>query len=262
VVVATDGSVKDDGRMGAAYVALDNRLPPRSESFVVLGPPSSMRGELSGIDAAVADAPGEEDLTILTDSLTSIQKLASMQRQDFPERLNGHPEKVLLESLVRRINERARAQVFTRIVKCPAHKAHPLNEAADAAASRAAEEGDVETAALSHADSKAVRFCPRGRLTEWGAGVRRALAQVETSHYQALLTERLTRQATSDEPGADLPDDRRGGRAVSLTAQWLLRPEQGRQYLGAAMAEFEIFSNSVISACAIGSLGTRKPTVS
>jgi hypothetical protein len=90
VVVATDGSVKDDGRMGAAYVALDNRLPPRS--FVVLGPPSSMRGELSGIDAAVADAPGEEDLTILTDSLTSIQKLASMQRQDFPERLNGHPE--------------------------------------------------------------------------------------------------------------------------------------------------------------------------
>ena len=37
VVVATDGSVKDDGRMGAAYVALDNRLIPRS--FVVLGHP-------------------------------------------------------------------------------------------------------------------------------------------------------------------------------------------------------------------------------
>jgi hypothetical protein len=32
VVVATDGSVKDDGRMGAAYVALDNRLPPRMRS--------------------------------------------------------------------------------------------------------------------------------------------------------------------------------------------------------------------------------------
>jgi hypothetical protein len=71
VVVATDGSVKDDGRMGAAYVALDNtdRLPPRS--LVVLGPPSSLRGQLSGIDAAVADAPGDsdEELTILTDSL-------------------------------------------------------------------------------------------------------------------------------------------------------------------------------------------------
>jgi hypothetical protein len=140
--------------MGAAYVALDNRLPPRS--FAVLGPPSSMRGELSGIDAAVADAPGEEDLTILTDSLTSIQ--ASIQRAGLP-RLP---------------------------VRLP---------------------------------------------------VRRALAQVETSHHQAILTERLTRQATSDEPGADLTDNRRGGRPVSLTAQWLLRPEQGRQYLGAAMAE-------------------------
>ena len=216
VVVATDGSVKEDGRMGAAYVALDDRLPPRS--FVVLGPPSSMRGELSGIAAAVADAPGDEELTILTDSLTAIQKLAGMQRQDFQEWQNDLPEKALLESLVQQINERARAQVFTRIIK-------------------AAEEDDAETAALNHADSRAVRFYLRGRLTEWGAGVRKALAQSETSHHQALLTALLKREATSDDPGVDLTDDRRGGRAVSLTAQWLLRPEQGRQYLGAAMAE-------------------------
>jgi hypothetical protein len=159
-----------------------------------------------------------------------------MQRQDFQEWLDGHPEKALLESLVQRINERARAQVFARIIKVPAHRAHALNEAADAAASQAAEEADAETAALSHADSGAVRFYLRGRLTEWGAGVRRALAQVETSHHQALLTARLTRQATSDDPGVDHIDDRRGGRAISLTAQWLLRPEQGRQFLGAAMA--------------------------
>ena len=146
VVVATDGSVKDDGRMGAAFVALDNRLPPRS--FVVLGPPSSKRGEISGIEAAVDDAPGDEELTILTDNLSSIQKLAGMQRQDFQEWLDGHPEKALLESLVQRINERARAQVFARIIKVPAHRAHALNEAADAAASQAAEEADAETAAL------------------------------------------------------------------------------------------------------------------
>ena len=38
-----------------------------------------------------------------------------MQRQDFQELLNGQPEKALrvIESPVRRINERARAQVFT-----------------------------------------------------------------------------------------------------------------------------------------------------
>ena len=103
--------------MGAAYVSLDNRLPSRF--FSVLGPPSSMRGELSGMDAVVADAPGNEDLTILADSLASIQKLACMQRQDSQEGLNGHSEKALLESLVRRMNERARAQVFTRTIKVP-----------------------------------------------------------------------------------------------------------------------------------------------
>jgi hypothetical protein len=37
VVVATEGAVKDDGRMGAAYVSLDNSLPTRS--FAVLPPP-------------------------------------------------------------------------------------------------------------------------------------------------------------------------------------------------------------------------------
>ena len=68
------------------------------------------------------------------------------------------PEKALLQSLVQRINERARAQVFARIIKVPAHRAHALNEAADAAASQAAEEADAEATALSHADNGAVRF--------------------------------------------------------------------------------------------------------
>jgi ribonuclease HI len=109
-----------------------------------------MRGELSSIDAAVADAPGDEELTILTDSF---QKLAGMKWQDIREWLNGHPEKAFLESLVQRIIKRARAQVFTHIIKVPAHREHELNEAADAAASQAAEEADADTAALSHVDS-------------------------------------------------------------------------------------------------------------
>ena len=224
VVVATDGSLKDDGRMGAAYVCLDNQLPSRS--FVVLGPPSSLRGELSAIDEVVADAPLDKDLSVLTDSLTSILKLRNLQRQDFAEWLHGHPEKALLESLVKRINERARAQVFTRIIKVPAHRAHALNEAADAAASRAATEADDESVALSHTDSETVRFYVRGRLTEWGTGVRKALAQSAASQYHSHLTSL-----------AQLQEDRGGGGAVSLTAQWLLRPDQGRQYLGEALAE-------------------------
>ena len=118
VTVATDRAVKSDGRMGAVYVSLGDRLPARS--FVVLGPPSAMRAELSALDQAVADAPADEDLTVLTDSLTSLQRLQNLQRRDWPEWLHGHPEQVLLESLVARLNERARKQVLTRLVKVPA----------------------------------------------------------------------------------------------------------------------------------------------
>ena len=49
---------------------------------------------------------------------------------------------------------------------------------ADAAASRAAVDGDEEATAVSHADNRAVRFVFEQRLTEWGAGLRRTLTQV------------------------------------------------------------------------------------
>ena len=74
------------------------------------------------------------------DSLTSLQKLQNIQRRDWLEWLYGHPEHVLLESLVSLLNERARKQVLTLLVKVPAHKGRPLNERADAAVSRAAME--------------------------------------------------------------------------------------------------------------------------
>ena len=232
VVVATDGAVKSDGRMGAAYVSLGDRLPARS--FVVLGPPSAMRAELSALDQAVADAPADEDLTILTDSLTSLQKLQNLQRRDWPEWLHGHPEQVLLESLVVRLNERARKQVLTRLVKVQAHKGHPLNERADAAASRAAMDTEVETAMLCHADSKAVRFVLENRLvTEWGAGIRRALTQVAAKQVRNRLIARLRQDSGSDAR----VEQRRQGQRVSLAAQWLLRQEEGRAFLGSAMAD-------------------------
>ena len=96
MVVAADGAVKEDaGRMGCAYVSLDDSAMPL-RAFVVFGPPSAMRAELSGLDQAVADAPLDQDLTILTDSLASMQKLEALQRKDFPELLHCHQERALL----------------------------------------------------------------------------------------------------------------------------------------------------------------------
>ena len=90
---------------------------------------------------------------------------------------------MLLESLVAWLNERARKQVVTRFIKLLAHKDYPINEFADAAASRAAMDGDGEAVALSHSDSKAVWFVFKGRLTEWGAVIRRALTQVAAKQF-------------------------------------------------------------------------------
>ena len=53
VVVATDGSLKRNGSMGAALVAKDGRLPARSAA--VFGQPSSIRQELTGIALALED---------------------------------------------------------------------------------------------------------------------------------------------------------------------------------------------------------------
>ena len=225
-IIATDGAVKEDGSMGAAYVALSNRIPARS--FVVLGPPSVMRAELSGLDQAIADAPAQEDLTLLTDSASSIKKLMHMQRRDFAEWLYDHPDGVLLSSIARRVNERAQGRVMTRFVKVPAHKAHALNEAADALASAAATEADGETVALCHADCRTVRFYVGEKLTEWGSRVRKALISVASQQYANQLRMSMNQQ------------DNNHREESSLTARWLLRPAQGRAHLGAAMAGMRI----------------------
>jgi hypothetical protein len=52
--------------MGAAFVALGNRVPARS--MAVFGSEMSVRPELTGIALALEYCPAEEDLAILTDS--------------------------------------------------------------------------------------------------------------------------------------------------------------------------------------------------
>jgi hypothetical protein len=119
IVVATDGSLKKSGVMGAAYVAKDNRLPSRIVEVFQVGPgqPSSIRPELTGIalaGLALEDCPGEEDLNIITDSLSSMRLLKSMQRQDFPLQLYRHTVLQLLLHVTKLINKRAESGRATR----------------------------------------------------------------------------------------------------------------------------------------------------
>ena len=118
-----------DGSMGAAMVAKDDRLPARS--VAVFGQPSSLLPELTGIAIALDDCPGEEDLNILTDSLSSMRLLKNMQRVDFPLSLHRHPVRQLLVHVVKLINRRSETGRATRFIKVRANRGEPLNELAD-----------------------------------------------------------------------------------------------------------------------------------
>ena len=227
IIVATDGSLKDDGRMGAAFVSMRNRLPSRS--VTVLGSASSTRPELTGIALALEASPSDEDLTILTDSLVSMTTLFSLRRADFPLSLHGNACKQLLTHVVTLLNRRHAAGVVTRLVKVKSHCGEPLNEAADALASAAAEEDNSPPPCTLHLDPDLVHFYVNGAPVEWGPAVRNRLLQVAAD---SVATE-LGRQRLSTDGTA---------RPVAITSAWLLRQDQGRQVLGKTLKKLKIDS--------------------
>jgi hypothetical protein len=93
--------------MGAVFVAKDGKV--QECSVAVFGQPSSIRPELTGIALALEECPIEEDLTILTDSLSSVDLLQSMQRGGFTLSLYSHSVLYLLQHVVKLLNRRAAA---------------------------------------------------------------------------------------------------------------------------------------------------------
>ena len=216
VVVGSDGSLRKDGAMGAAYAAKENRVPARS--VAVYGSPSSCRPELTAIAMACEDVRREEDLTILTDSLSCMVRLKSLQRRDFPLWLYRHPLRQLLVHTVRLINARAEAGSVTRFIKVKSHRGEPLNEAADTLAAAAAE---LDPSRPLDLDPEAVYFTLNGSQVEWGPQLRNHLVQVAATRGLALIGSVTRRRDGSSSPAH-----------VPLSTAWLLRPEQGRSTLG------------------------------
>ena len=228
IIVATDGSLKDDGRMGAAFVSMRNRLPSRS--VTVFGSASSTRPELTGIALALEASPPNEDLTILTDSLVAMTTLFSLRRADFPVSLHGNACRQLLTYVVRLFNRRHEAGVVTRLVKVKSHCGEPLNEAADALASAAAEADDWPSPCPLHLDPDSVHFYLNGAPVEWGSSVRNRLIQMAADRVATELSrQRLRRDGAA--------------RPVAITTAWLLRQDQGRQVLGETLKKLKTDSS-------------------
>jgi len=227
IVVATDGSLKKSGAMGAAVVAKDGRIQARS--VAVFGQPSSIRPELTGIALALEESPAEEDLNILTDSLSSMRLLMGMQRKDLPLSLHRHSVRQLLLHVVKLINNRAEAGRSTRFIKVRAHRGEPLNEAADALAAAAAESDPVRSVAMD-LDPDAVHFSYKEVWVEWDARVRDELVQraAERCVTRTLRSKRGRAGVEASPP------------TLPLTASWLLRPNQGRSTLGKVLGEMKV----------------------
>jgi ribonuclease HI len=227
IVVATDGSLRKNGAMGAAFVSKDNRLPARS--VAVFGQPASIRPELAGLALPLEDCPLDEDLNILTDSQSSIDLLKALQRKDFPLWIRGHPARQLLQYVVKLVNRRADAGSVTRLIKVKAHRAEPLNEGADALAFAAAELDPTSPADL---DPDILYFYFRGVPVQWDARLREAL--VQRTATQCLQQALKPRRSRVGQEGA--------ATALPLTAAWMLRPGQGRRLLGKALEELAVSS--------------------
>ena len=222
IIVATDGSLKDDGSMGAAFVSMGGRIPARS--VAVFGSASSTRPELTAIALALEKCPSTDNLTILTDSLDSLTTLFSLRRADFPLSLHRNATRQLYTHIVRLLNQRHATGVITRLVKVKAHCGEPLNEAADALASAAAEVDGAPMTGELHLDPWAVHFfIGHDGPVEWDLRVRNHLARESARQVAAKLVEPRTRR-----DGTDV--------VPAITTSWLMRQDQGRQVLGAALS--------------------------
>ena len=224
IVVASDGALKSNGAMGAAMVSMDGQIQARS--VTVHGSESSIRPELTGIALACEECPLSVDLTILTDSLSSMRLLKSLQRTDFPLWLYRHPVRQLVTYVTNLVNRRAEAGVMTRFFKVKAHRAEPLNEAADVLASDAAE---LDPSRPLDLDPEAIYFYHQGVPIEWDASLRESLTRVAAAQGAALIGKPTRRKDGSVTPAH-----------VPLCAEWLLRPDQGRNVLGDVLRKMKI----------------------
>ena len=84
-IIASDGSVKPDGSMGAAAVRLPSKAVDKYEvqSSSFTGPISSTSAELRGLTLVQTLIRPVDDTTILTDSLASLHALRQRHRTDF-----------------------------------------------------------------------------------------------------------------------------------------------------------------------------------
>ena len=140
-IVYTNGSKKDNS-ITAAWVHMASG---RSQVLCLPGPSShrstALRGELMAIHVALAASPGTSALHLMTDSLTSLYIIAAHLVR--PTQHRHHKHRWLIEAIVHALLCRSAP---VHLSKVRAHAGIVGNEAADALASQAHDDVDVQEA--------------------------------------------------------------------------------------------------------------------
>ena len=121
------------------------------------------------------------------------------------------------------------AGVITRFVKVKAHRAEPLNEAADAMASAAAE---LDPSRPLDLDPEAVYFYRESTLVGWDSLLRDHLTQVAARQGVTLIGKEIKCKDGSVTPTH-----------VPWSAAWLLRLDQGQSTLGEVLQSMKTSAN-------------------
>ena len=236
VVIATDGSVQQDGSMGAAATSLSDSIPERMQG--VGGNPSSTLAELSALQLAaemVLERSNVKNAIILTDSLTSLTILEDRQRQDFRS-TRWHDDEIAVTSdkLIDTLNSCASNGQTLQLQKIKAHALEPLNERADELAERAT---GLPPAELPRDQFRCLLTLPDQKPRSWSSSLAKALVQIVAEHSLG---------KTLNKPMEEIfvhrhPSSRRDVTVTTATkdlpksSQWLLWKRAGREKLGSIL---------------------------
>ena len=230
-VAATDGSVKKDGCMGAAAVFLHDTRPTLRRE--VAGLPSSMGAELDALLMVVTDTPLDDPLTVLTDSLASLQMLTSLTRADFRRDISLHCHRCVLRALVAALNSRRAA---TLLVKVRAHRGEPLNETADIAANEAIHK-DATAAPVYDELACYFQYAGLSWADPWGTRLKNLLIDtLATRHLDHLCTTKTSKDCVLHNDADPIPTSA-PTREMNWTESFLARKDCGREFLGDSLAQ-------------------------
>jgi ribonuclease HI len=187
-IIYTDGSLKKNApHCGCGVFTASS--PGTNASFQFTGEQTIMRAELSAIAFALGRAAPADDVTIATDSLSSLQAIRKALNK--PHRITRHRSAKLLQQIAQLLQRRHAAGGKTHLCKVKSHSDIKGNEEADTLA-KSAVDGDCTIPTVDNPQEITHRFDwqtrtagGRAKLLQDGKQLAQAATDARTARVRA-----------------------------------------------------------------------------